>query len=49
MDEKEKIVMDAGVQYGMQMLQQMPKGDRLEMEAHITDVPHERFVEPRAH
>ena len=38
MDEKEKAVMDAGVQYGMQMLQQMPRGDRLEMEAHITGV-----------
>jgi hypothetical protein len=81
MDEKEKAVMDAGVQYGMQMLQQIPKDDRLAMEARITgvlivfwgalwgtfgteyargfiaaqlrgmepDVPHERFVEPRAH
>ncbi len=38
MDEKEKALMDAGVQYGMQMLQQMPKGDRLAMEAHMTGV-----------
>jgi len=38
MDDKEKAVMDAGVQYGMRMLQQMPKGNRLEMEAHITGV-----------
>lgn len=38
MDEKEKAVMDAGIQYGMQMLQQMPKGNQLEMEAHITGV-----------
>lgn len=81
MDEKEKAVMDAGVQYGIQMIQQLPKTDRLATEAHITgvliafwgalwgtfgteyargfieaqlrgmepDVPHERFVEPRAH
>ena len=38
MDEKEKAVMDAGVQYGMQMLQQMPQGNKLEMESHITGV-----------
>lgn len=38
MDEKEKAARDAGAQYGLQMLQQMPKGDRLEMEAHITGV-----------
>lgn len=81
MDEKEKAVMDAGVKYGMQMLQQMPRGDQLTMEANMTgvlivfwgalwgtfgtehargfiesqlrgmepDVPHERFIEPRAH
>ena len=38
MDDKEKAVMDAGVQYGMQMLKQLPKEDRLAMEAHITGV-----------
>lgn len=38
MDEKEKAVMDAGVRYGIQMIQQLPKGDRLVMEAHITGV-----------
>ena len=38
MSEKEKTVMDAGVQYGMKMLEQMPKGDPLAMEAHMTGV-----------
>jgi hypothetical protein len=38
MDEKENAVMDAGVQYGIQMLQQLPKGDRLAMEAHMIGV-----------
>lgn len=38
MDEKKKAAMDAGVQYGMHVLQQMPRGDRLVMEAHMTGV-----------
>ena len=38
MDEKEKAAMDAGVQYGIQMIQQLPNGDRLVLEAHITGV-----------
>jgi len=38
MDKKQQAKMDAGVQYGMQMLQQMPKGDQLTMEANMTGV-----------
>ncbi len=38
MNNKEKAVMDAGVEYAMLVLQQMPKGDKLVMEAHITGV-----------
>ena len=38
MDDKEKTAMDAGVRYGMDMLKQMPKGDPLTMEAHMTGV-----------
>ena len=38
MNEKEKAAMDAGLQYGIQLLKQLPKGDRLAMEAHITGV-----------
>ena len=38
MNEKEKAAMDAGVQYGIQLLKQLPKGDRLAMEAQITGV-----------
>jgi hypothetical protein len=38
MNEKEKAAMDAGVQYGIQLLEQLPKGDRLAMEAQITGV-----------
>lgn len=30
--------MNAGVQFGMQMLEQLPKGDRLALEAHMTGV-----------
>ena len=30
--------MNAGVQYGIQLLKQIPKGDKLAMEAHITGV-----------
>jgi len=37
-DDKEKTAMDAGVRYGMDMLKQMPKGDPLTMEAHMTGV-----------
>lgn len=38
MDENEKAAMDAGVQYGIQLLKQIPRGDKLAMEAHITGV-----------
>ena len=38
MDEKEKAAMAAGVKYGMQILQQTPKGNLLVMEANITGV-----------
>ena len=30
--------MDAGVRFGMQMLKQLPKGDRLALETHMTGV-----------
>lgn len=38
MDNKEKAAMDAGVQYGLQLLKQLPKGDKLAMEAQMTGV-----------
>ncbi len=39
MDTKQKAAMDAGVQYGMQVLKTMPnKEDRLALEANITGV-----------
>jgi hypothetical protein len=38
MSENGNIEMNAGVQYGIQMLEQMPKGDRIAMEEHITGV-----------
>lgn len=38
MNEKEKAAMDAGVLYGIQLLKQLPEGDKLAMEAHITGV-----------
>jgi hypothetical protein len=38
MNKKEKSTIDAGVQYGMQVLSQIPRGDRLEIEAHMTGV-----------
>ena len=38
MNKKEKSTIDAGVQYGMQVLSQMPRGDRLAIEAHMTGV-----------
>jgi hypothetical protein len=38
MNDKEKAAMDAGVQYGIQLLKQLPKGDKLAMEAQITGV-----------
>ena len=37
MSENEKDV-DAGVQYGIKLLEQMPKGDPLAIEANITSV-----------
>lgn len=30
--------LDAGVQYGMRMLEALPRGDRIALEAHITGV-----------
>ena len=36
--EKERAAMNAGVQFGMQMLKLVPSEDRLAMEAHITGV-----------
>lgn len=38
MDEKEKAAMDAGVEYGIQLLKQLPTDDKIAMEAHITGV-----------
>lgn len=38
MDEKEKAAMDAGVKYGLDLLKQLPNGDRLALEAHMTGV-----------
>jgi len=38
MNEKEKAAMDAGAQYGIQLLNQLPRGDTLAMEAHIIGV-----------
>lgn len=38
MSEKEKAALVAGVQFGMDLLKQLPKGDRLALEAHITGV-----------
>jgi len=38
LDDKQKAAMDAGVQFGMQMLKQLPKGDSLALEAHMTGV-----------
>ena len=38
MTEQEKAVMDAGVQFGMNMLKLVPSEDKLAQEAHITGV-----------
>lgn len=38
MDEKEKAAMDAGIKYGMDLLMQLPKEDRLVLEGHLTGV-----------
>lgn len=35
---QEKAAMNAGIQFGMQVLQQIPRGDPAAMEAHITGV-----------
>ena len=35
---KEKAAMDAGVKFGMDMLKQLPKGDKLAQEACMTGV-----------
>ena len=38
LDPKSKAAFDAGVKYGMATLEQLPKGDRLALEANITGV-----------
>ena len=38
MNAKEKAAMDAGVQFGMNMLKLIPNDDKLAQEAHITGV-----------
>lgn len=38
MTEREKAAMDAGVKFGMDMLKQLPKGDKLAQEACMTGV-----------
>lgn len=38
MTEQEKAAMDAGVQFGMNMLRLVPTDDKLAQEAHITGV-----------
>ena len=38
MDGRERAAMDAGVKFGMDMLKQIPKGDRLALEMHINGV-----------
>ncbi len=38
MNAKEKAVMDAGVEFGINMLKLVPKDDKLAQEAHITGV-----------
>ena len=38
MNPKEKAAMDAGVQFGMNMLKLVPSDDKLAQEAHITGV-----------
>ena len=38
MNEKEKAAMDAGVQFGMQVLKQIPRDDPLALEMHINGV-----------
>lgn len=38
MNDKEKAAMDDGVQYGLKMLGQLPKDDKLVMEARMTGV-----------
>lgn len=35
---QEKATMDDGIQFGMQILRQIPRGDPAAMEAHITGV-----------
>ena len=38
MDAKEKAAIDAGTQFGLNMLKLIPNDDKLAMEAHITGV-----------
>lgn len=36
--DKEKAALDAGMKFGIDMLKQLPKGDKLALEAHINGV-----------
>ncbi len=38
MNDKEKAAQDAGIQFAMDVLEQIPKGDRLLLETHMTGV-----------
>ena len=38
MDAKETAVLDAGLKFGVQMLQQLPTRDKAALEAHMTGV-----------
>lgn len=38
MSPEEKAAMDAGVKFGMDVIKQLPKGDRLALEMHIQGV-----------
>lgn len=38
MTDHEKAAMDAGTKFGMDMLNQIPRGDKAAMEAHMTGV-----------
>ena len=38
MTDEEKATMDAGTTFGMDMLKQIPRGDKVAIEAHLTGV-----------
>lgn len=38
MTDQEKAAIDAGMKFGMDLLKQLPKGDRLALEGHMTGV-----------